>query len=189
MSAKKLKTPTLEALLKALKQDQEYWNHVYLNGCNDPTWTDGVNLNLIHNHIIYDYEKIKKYYPDEYAKMDIVEPMEMPSEYMARADEIRSAMKKHFVELFDHSDYKEMMQRYEALSPSQKKSIIEPFPIRRIITFESACKEAIESDDLVRMRGLLYHSAEEYHAECRDFIQEMDELEPVEEVVQFTMEL
>ncbi len=36
-----------------LRKSYEQWKDIYENGCNDPTWPDGVNLNLVRNHIIY----------------------------------------------------------------------------------------------------------------------------------------
>lgn len=37
------------------KPDKEYerWNDIAVNGCSDPFWTDGVNMNLVRNHILY----------------------------------------------------------------------------------------------------------------------------------------
>lgn len=29
------------------------WDNMYKNSCRDPFWADGVNLNLIRNHILY----------------------------------------------------------------------------------------------------------------------------------------
>lgn len=34
-----------------------HWNDLMLHGCCDPGWPDGVNLNLVRNHIIY-YERL-----------------------------------------------------------------------------------------------------------------------------------
>ena len=31
----------------------QVWNHIAQNGCSDPGWPDGVNMNLVRNHIIY----------------------------------------------------------------------------------------------------------------------------------------
>lgn len=31
------------------------WNEIAMNGCRDPSWPDGVNMNLVRNHIIYWY--------------------------------------------------------------------------------------------------------------------------------------
>lgn len=47
------------AHLKAeLQRDIDRWNDIKANGCNDPFWTDGVNLNLKRNHIIYDLRQL-----------------------------------------------------------------------------------------------------------------------------------
>ena len=37
--------------------DREFqrWNNIACSGCQDPTWPDGVNMNLVRNHIIYWY--------------------------------------------------------------------------------------------------------------------------------------
>lgn len=37
-----------------LEADMARWRDIKENGCNDPTWPDGVNMNLKRNHIIYD---------------------------------------------------------------------------------------------------------------------------------------
>lgn len=36
------------------------WEKQYANGCSDPFWPDGCNLNLLRNHIIYSKRKIKE---------------------------------------------------------------------------------------------------------------------------------
>lgn len=37
-----------------LEKDISRWNDICKNGCSDPFWPDGVNLNLVRNHIIHD---------------------------------------------------------------------------------------------------------------------------------------
>lgn len=37
-----------------LEADIAKWHDIQKNGCNDPAWPDGVNMNLKRNHIIYD---------------------------------------------------------------------------------------------------------------------------------------
>lgn len=36
-----------------LRKSYERWKYIYENGCSDPTWPDGINLNLVRNHIIH----------------------------------------------------------------------------------------------------------------------------------------
>lgn len=37
-----------------LEADIAKWHDIQKNGCSDPCWPDGVNMNLKRNHIIYD---------------------------------------------------------------------------------------------------------------------------------------
>lgn len=46
---------TLEARVQA---DVAHWQDLLANGCNDPFWPDGVNMNLVRNHIIYGLRQI-----------------------------------------------------------------------------------------------------------------------------------
>lgn len=39
--------------IEELAERFDRWDDVYQNGCHDPFWSDGVNLNLIRNHILY----------------------------------------------------------------------------------------------------------------------------------------
>ncbi len=47
-----------EALKAKLKADIERWHYLRENGCSDPFWPDGTNLNLVRNHIIFDLREI-----------------------------------------------------------------------------------------------------------------------------------
>ena len=51
----KKKTPEqkLKELCKAIQSEIDHWEHINQNGCNDPFWPDGCNMNLTRNHIIY----------------------------------------------------------------------------------------------------------------------------------------
>jgi len=55
------KTPTekLKALVAECKERYDRWNKEREEGCCDPNWSDGVNLNLVRNHIIYYKRKIR----------------------------------------------------------------------------------------------------------------------------------
>ena len=86
---KKKKTP--DQLIKELSTDIikeiNSWVEKNENGCSDPFWTDGVNMNLNRNHIIYakrQIEQICQEYgiplPDEYY---LATPPEVDPYYMA----------------------------------------------------------------------------------------------------------
>lgn len=43
-----------------LKEESIRWEDTYKNGCNDPFWSDGCNLNIMRNHMIYCKHKIRE---------------------------------------------------------------------------------------------------------------------------------
>lgn len=61
------------------------------NGCNDPSWTDGCNMNLVRNHILYYKKKISEIcgqegfvIPEEYY---IPTPPEVDNSFMANLNQ------------------------------------------------------------------------------------------------------
>ena len=80
-----------EELGKNIRDSFARWNYIYQNGARDPFWEDGVNLELVRNHIIYDKrrceeELLPEQYPPEY---HIELPPVVDRLYMARVDEIK----------------------------------------------------------------------------------------------------
>lgn len=45
---------------KQIWKEISHWKDINQNGCNDPFWPDGCNMNLTRNHIIYAQEQIRK---------------------------------------------------------------------------------------------------------------------------------
>ena len=58
----KLKSDTelLNYYVEQMNEQYLRWAHIYNNGSNDPCWPDGINLNLVRNHIIYYKKNIEK---------------------------------------------------------------------------------------------------------------------------------
>ena len=48
---------TENELMREIDKAYQQWQHIRLYGCQDPFWPDGVNMNLVRNHIIY-YKEI-----------------------------------------------------------------------------------------------------------------------------------
>lgn len=42
----------LDLLCSQIIRERDHWNYINENGCNDPFWPDGSNINLTRNHII-----------------------------------------------------------------------------------------------------------------------------------------
>ena len=85
--AKKEKIPTAKELEEELIDRYTRWSHIYHNGCSDPTWEDGTNINLVRNHILITKKNIENYlgnnflaYPDCYF---FPEPIQLPNDFMA----------------------------------------------------------------------------------------------------------
>ena len=46
---------TITQIAEEITTEFNRWEYISLHGCSDPFWTDGINMNLIRNHIIYWY--------------------------------------------------------------------------------------------------------------------------------------
>ena len=42
----------VETMNRFIDQDRAHWEDIRVNGCHDPFWPDGTNMNLVRNHII-----------------------------------------------------------------------------------------------------------------------------------------
>lgn len=86
--AKKEKVPSAKELEERILSCYKRWKQIYDEGCSDPSWEDGVNINLVRNHIIYHKKECDKYlgnrfylYPDCYF---FPLPPELPNSFMAK---------------------------------------------------------------------------------------------------------
>ena len=74
----------LEAILMS---EYSRWKRIFEFGCNDPYWCDGVNINLVRNHILYNKKVVEEVLKDNYiAYPDVYfypDPVELPNDFMA----------------------------------------------------------------------------------------------------------
>lgn len=84
-----MRTPEqeLKACCEEIRKEIQHWKYINQNGCNDPFWSDGCNMNLTRNHIIYAQEQVRKIceenqipLPEEYY---FSVPPEVDNQYMA----------------------------------------------------------------------------------------------------------
>lgn len=90
-TVKKDKDSDLECLRNDIIQEIKRWNDINENGCNDPFWPDGCNMNLVRNHILYYRKSILEIciehnvlLPEEYY---IPVPPEVSAHYMANLNQ------------------------------------------------------------------------------------------------------
>ena len=74
----------LEAILMS---EYSRWKHIFEFGCSDPSWCDGVNINIVRNHILYDKKVVEEVLKDNYiAYPDVYfypDPVELPNDFIA----------------------------------------------------------------------------------------------------------
>lgn len=87
-----------DQIMEKIEAAYVHWNDIYQNGCFDPCWEDGVNLNLVRNHIIYYYyilderaeepEQLSLLTPSAKCIARRPLPPEVDDKYMAKPDEL-----------------------------------------------------------------------------------------------------
>ena len=134
-----------------LEKSYAQWDEVFTRGGSDPFWTDGVNLELVRNHIIYYKEQLAKQENSLFGLPDIYYrelPPEIDPNYMARPDEIRENARKA-IEIIDADENLKFVREQSAsLSETQLKQ----WSIPAIINYAENLRRAIAADDLVIMR-------------------------------------
>lgn len=123
---------------------------MYQNGGSDPFYPDGVNLNLIRNHIIYYKRQLENEladgnFPEVYYKDT---PPEVDMNYVARADEIRKNAAATLKVYQADERYIWCAAHFSELTDKE----IKHSGIANILGYVSGLEEAIASDDLVTMR-------------------------------------
>ena len=99
----------IDSLNSFIEQDRKHWNDIYKNGCHDPNWEDGTNLNLVRNHIIYWLIKLRDIDQSDHqlSLFDLINdreygswkddkrlPPEVPNDYMAKDRIMRGKLVK-----------------------------------------------------------------------------------------------
>ena len=136
----------------ATKLEESYarWEYMYENGCTDPFYEDGVNLNLVRNHIICYKGMLEKEnslfgLPDVYYR-DL--PLEVDSKYMARPDEIRANAAIAMQRIDEDESLKFVREQSRNLNEKQLKQLC----VTAVIGYAENLRTAIAEDDLVTMR-------------------------------------
>lgn len=135
---------------KQIRESLEHWKHIREHGAGDPFWCDGVNLNLVRNHVIY-YKRMcqEELQPEEYpAEYYLETPPKVDNNFMARADEVREHAKATLEVYLVNEDYKYLLSVRSKLSEKQQDAV----HIANVLGYVSGLKIAIRDDDIVVMR-------------------------------------
>lgn len=163
-----------EDYISELKKSYERWKVLYHKGGSDPSWEDGVNLNLVRNHIIYYKGKIEEtMYPDEYPGIYFSPlPPVVDNKYMARKEEIlTNALKSYnLYECNEDLQYIRAVKDSNLLNEKAKKKI----SIDNIVGYADGLKYAIENKNYVNMRR--HENPDNYirsFRQCREDIEKL----------------
>lgn len=156
------KTQKLKKVEAELKAEFERWEHLNVHGGSDPFWPDGVNMNLVRNHIIYHKREIEELEPELYPEVYTKEtPQEVRPDYMARWNEIRNAAVVNLEALENDKDLLFLRGKANSLSKAER----ERSSIGTVLQYEERLRQVIMSGDLVAMRR--YENLESYLEEIR----------------------
>ncbi len=143
----------------ALENDYARWDELFTKGGSNPFWSDGVSLNLVRNHILYDKEQLEKQENSLFGLPEIYYreiPPEVDSNYMARPDEICENARKAMEIIDADENLKFVREQFPSLSEQQRKQYCLP----AIINYAENLRRAIAADDLIIMRR--YEHPEHY---------------------------
>ena len=171
MAKKKRFGQKLLKLREEIIDQIDRWNTLKTQGGSDPAWADGVNMNLVRQHVIAYKKEMEKIcrenslsLPEEYW---VSVPPKVPDYYMAKPKEIEKNARR-------------ALERYEAdknyqwlktcnISTNKKKAV----GYQNVMSVVDRLEEDIKKNDLVAMRR---HSDSRYNLErfalCRRKIEE-----------------
>lgn len=135
---------------RELQDAHDRWQQLYEKGGSDPFWEDGVNLNLVRNHIIYYRRKLEENptlfgFPEVYYK-EI--PPKVDNHYMARPDEIRAAAKVSLAKYRADPNYQYIALHCGDFTPKTRKKLF----IDNVLGYATGLETYIKEDKLVDMR-------------------------------------
>lgn len=167
-----MKNKNKQDLLQELSLSFNRWDTLYSEGGSDPFCSDGSNLNLVRNHIIY-YKRIIEEIHPELMESDIYmrqTPKEVSNNYMAKADNIRENAKRTLNILKNDENYLYLCEHLNSLSEVEARETL----IHSVLGYFNSLRIALNNDDLVVMRR--YKEPERYFSsfsECRKRVEKI----------------
>lgn len=145
----------------AAELEKEYarWDELFTKGGSDPFWTDGVNLELVKNHILYYKGQLEKQENSLFGLPEIYYrelPPDVDPNYMACPEKIRENARKAMEIIDADENLKFVREQAPSLSEAQYKQLC----IAAIVNYAENLRRAIAEDDLIIMRR--YENPERY---------------------------
>jgi len=159
-----------------LQRAFDRWDELYAFGGCDPFWSDGCNLNLVRNHILYYKNEVEatyesQNYPAIYYRDT---PEEVPQNYMARSEEICTGAQRSIKLYKADKNYRFLLSQINRLHPKHIKET----SIKNVINYVKGLEQAITSDDLISMRR--HENPEKYIEAFLECAERVKSLKPIE---------
>ena len=147
------------------------WNTLHDEGGSDPFYSDGVNLNLVRNHILYDKRKISELCNDSGLPyppcLSQPTPPLVDNGYMAKPNEIRANAMGTLSRFQADPGFQELARVAYSISSEKKQKAL------GLLNRLKELENAINGDDLVVMRsynhkGYLIESVHDLIAQLKD---------------------
>lgn len=177
------KQQSLGKIEAELEEEFTRWDHLKIHGGSDPFWSDGVNMNLVRNHIIYCKRMIEELEPEVYPEAYLKEtPPEVPPDYMARGPEIRNAAVENLEAITGNDDFLYLRSQANVLSNTERARA----SIGNVMRYADYLREAIISNNLVAMRR--FENMEGYLEDIKKCRERVENILRTRENNEFTVE-
>lgn len=156
MAHQKQKTheEVLQTLCDSLEEAHMRWQELYTKGGSDPFYTDGANLSIIRNHILYDQERAERICLENGLErpsmLNKPIPPKVDVDYMAQKGKIRTQAEKTLAEAKACNAYLYLQSVKEEVL--RHKELAEKTRISSILSYVSGLECAIAEGDYVSMR-------------------------------------
>lgn len=159
---------------QSLKEDFLRWEHLSQYGGSDPFWSDGVNMNLVRNHIIYHKRELEKAalsnenLPEIYYREL---PPEVDENYYVNSGRIRDEAIKILDKYLDHEE----VQFLITVLPGITKEEEHVSSIKNVVGYVTGLAISIKEGDLSVMRRHVsgYEGYMESFVTCAQKIREL----------------
>lgn len=158
-----------------LIREYEHWEYLKEHGGSDPNYDDGVNMNLIRNHIIYWKNEIEKKYGGDVNQYPEIYFREIPPEadngLIVMAAEIRDKAVEALDIYLADNNFLYLLYNRDMLGKKEAESI----HIDNVLGYASGLAEALKKDDLITMRRHAFRPEgyQESFASCAEKVKQL----------------
>ncbi len=139
-----------DPLTKSLQDGFDRWDHLNKYGGSDPSWADGVNMNLVRSHIMfYKSQMENKFGSGDYPDIYYWEtPPKVSPDFMADPEQIRADAAAALQIIESDENLKFIKENIGGLTDKQRQGLC----VGAVLGYVQNLKHYIAEDDLVSMR-------------------------------------